>query len=576
MATVEMKKPSLCTAGPVSSASIRDPLKVLQMIATSSYGPTGRLKQVHNGSGGYVITTSQSSALISGLSISHPVLQLLVSSIRNHISSFSDCGLFALILCCNLIDRCLTLPLSPHKIITINNSLLNMCLSYLTSEACACKLKVDFSCNSSFIDLTRSVLCSKPACMLTVKEVDYITVLVVKSFLFRVPAESTSNVLLGRTVMVPVEGLSVMESTLIPGVLIEMPGSSWNRTLDLSYMPSADIKLALFSVSLSGDFGDTGDGFVDVMDGVDPEEVMLEQLLALGKRLVDDHVHILVCQKVIHPSLKQYLKEQKMLAVERLGAALMEPLSQMTGAQSIASLSSLYSTCYGSLRQISRMSHGNKQYLHLIPCDTSVCSFVLCNRNETSLKELVRVCQTAEHTLNQLLKDPWLLLGGGCAETHLAAYVRSKSTNIHSSDLEELNCSVAEYKLASDCFSSCLESTARSLEHDGGDTLTDLQDGHFWSLPPNSTPDIILHHCTETKQKCGCQLLRKSDDTVWSMLGSAYKPFSPRSSTDVYQLFMSKEPLVLDSFSGKYNGLKVAVNTAGLILDLAYVIKDEN
>ncbi|KAM5164630.1 molecular chaperone MKKS [Mantella aurantiaca] len=573
MARVEMKKASHCTAGPVTIASIREPLNVLKMIAASCYGPTGRLKQVHNGSGGYVITTSQSSALLGGLSISHPVLQLLVSSVRNHVASFNDCGLFAVILCCNLIDRCLTLPLSPHKVISINKSLLNMCLSYLTSEDCACKLKVDFSCNSSFLDLARSVLLSKPACMLTIKEVDYITVLVVKAFLFKVPVESGSDVVLGRTVMVPVEGLSVMDSTLVPGVLIEMPGSSWNRTPVMPDFPPAIIKLALFSVSLSGDFSDTGDGSVDVVEGVDPEEVMLEQLLALGRRLVCDNVHILVCQKVIHPSLKQYLKEQKILAVERLGAALMEPLSRMTGAQSIASLSSLSSTCYGSLRQISKMSLGNKQYLHLIPCDTSVSSFLLCNRNETSLKELVRVCQTAEHTLNLLLKDPWLLLGGGCTETHLAAYVRYKSNHILSDHLEELNCSVTDYRLVSDCFSSCLETTARSLEHDGGGVLTDLQDGHFWSIPPNSTLDF---HCIETMQKCGCQLLSKGDDLEWSMLGSVYTPFSPRSSMDLFPLFMDKGPLVVDSFTGKYNGLKVAVDTAELILDLVYVIKDEN
>lgn len=326
-----MKKPSQYTAGPVTSASIREPMNVLQMIATSCYGPTGRLKQVHNGSGGYVITTSQSSALLGALSISHPVLQLLVSSVRNHISSFNDCGLFTTILCCNLIDRCLTLPLSPHKIITINKSLLNMCLGYLTSSDCACKLKVDFSCNASFFDLTRSVLRSKPACMLTTQEVDYITVLAVKAFLFKVPVESTSNTVLGRTVVVPVEGLNVMASTLVPGVLIEMAGSNWSRMLAMSDVPPANIKLALFSASLSGDFSDTGEGSVDVVKGVDPEQVLLEQLLALGRKLVDDHVHILVCQKVIHPCLKQYLKEQKILAVERLGAALMEPLSQMTG-----------------------------------------------------------------------------------------------------------------------------------------------------------------------------------------------------------------------------------------------------
>ncbi|XP_063774621.1 molecular chaperone MKKS [Pseudophryne corroboree] len=573
MTRVEQKKPSLCTAGPLTSASIREPLSVLQMIVTSCYGPSGRLKQIHNGNGGYVITTSQSSVLLRGMSISHPALQLIVASLRNHISSFIDCGLFAAILCCSLIDRCLSLPLSNHKVIQLNKSILDMCLSYLQSEDCACKTRVDFTCSKSLIDLARSVLCSKPACMLLMKEVEYLSVLIVKAFLYKVPNESSPHVVLGRTVVIPVKGLSVMESTFVPGILIEMPGSSWSRAIPSSGLPTATVKLALFSASLSGDFSDAGDGTVDVSDGVDTWQVMLDQLIVLGKQLVDDRVHMLLCQKVIHPSLKQYLKEHKVLAVERLGAHLMEPLCQMTGAQSVASLSSVPSTCYGRLRQISKMSYGNKQYLHLIPCETSVCSLVLCNRNETSLKELVQTCQTAEHTLNLLLKEPWLLLGGGCTEAHMAAYVRYKSGNIHRDHLKELNCSATEYKLVADCFCSALESVARSLEHDGGEILTDLQDGHLWSVAPDANLDL---HSAETVHHCGCQLLKRSDDLQWSVLGSTCQPFRPRHRTEVFPLLMSNEPRIVDSFTAKYNGLKVAVDTTGLILDLAYIIKDAN
>lgn len=34
------------------------------------------------------------------------------------------------------------------------------------------------------------------------------------------------------------------------------------------------------------------------------------------------------------------------------------------------------------------------------------------------------VCQKTEHVLRLTLRDPSALLGGGCTETHLAAYVR--------------------------------------------------------------------------------------------------------------------------------------------------------
>lgn len=36
------------------------------------------------------------------------------------------------------------------------------------------------------------------------------------------------------------------------------------------------------------------------------------------------------------------------------------------------------------------------------------------------------VCEKTEQVLRLTLKEPCALLGGGCTETHLAAYIRNK------------------------------------------------------------------------------------------------------------------------------------------------------
>ncbi|KAM4695164.1 molecular chaperone MKKS [Discoglossus pictus] len=572
MSRFELKKPSLCTAGPICNETLGESLRVLRGIVMSCYGPSGRLKQLHNGTGGCVLTTSQSSTLLGGFSVTHPVLKLLIASIRNHISSFSDCGLFAAHLCCNLVEQFLSLNISRHTMIKVSKSCLNMCIDYLKSEKCACKMAVDFSNSKSLLCLARSILSSKPACMLTIKETNYLSTLIVKAFLFTVPNEVGSSVLLGKTIFVPIEGEKVMDSTVVSGLLIEMPELLYRRALPSTGLPKDTIKIALFSISLSGDFCDTGDGTVDISDSVHPDIVMLDQLLILGKCLVDDHVTFLVCQKVIHPSLKIYLKEHNVLAVDRLGAALMEPLIQTTGARPIASLSSVSSACYGSLKEVSIVSIGSKQFLHLIPFDTTVCSFVLCNRNETSLKELMRTCQTAEHVLQLTLKYPWVLLGGGCTETHLSAFVRYKSSNMHSSCLEELNCSITDVKLVANSFCLALESVARCLEHDGGDLLIDLQEGHCWSVPPDAS---LNPQYSEIGHNCGCGILTRQDYFQWCMLSSQYQPFNPQIDKQEPSL-IHPDQLILDCFTAKCNALQVAVDTAGLILDLSYIVEDKN
>lgn len=48
----------------------------------------------------------------------------------------------------------------------------------------------------------------------------------------------------------------------------------------------------------------------------------------------------------------------------------------------------------------------------------------MSDSDDSSLFQLT--CQTALHVLQLTIKEPYVLLGGGCTETHLAAYIRHK------------------------------------------------------------------------------------------------------------------------------------------------------
>lgn len=329
MSRLEAKKPSLCKSEPLTSERVRATLSVLKGIVASCYGPSGRLKQLHNGLGGSVCTTSQSSALLANLSVTHPILKILTTSVQNHVSCFSDCGLFTAILCCNLIENVQRLDLTPTTLIKLNKHLLSLCTSYLKSEVCGCRIPVDFSSTKILLCLVRSVLTSKPACMLTRKEVDHISTLILRAFLLTIPENAGDRISLGNSLIVPLKGQRVVDSTVLPGILIELSEIRLMKILPIK--KSNSLKVALFHVSLSGDLSDTGEGSVVVNYGVSLENAVLDQLLNLGRQLVNDHVGLVLCQKVIHPSLKQFLGVHRVLAIDRVGAALMEPLSKVTG-----------------------------------------------------------------------------------------------------------------------------------------------------------------------------------------------------------------------------------------------------
>ncbi|XP_052506823.1 molecular chaperone MKKS [Budorcas taxicolor] len=570
MSRLEAKKPSICRSEPLTGERTRASLAALRGLVTSCYGPAGRLKQLHNGRGGSVVTTSQSAALLAGLPVSHPVLKVLTAAVRNHVACFSDGGLFTAILCCNLVENVQRLGLTPTTVIKLNKHLLSLCTSYLKSEVCACRIPVDFSSTQILLSLVRSILTSKPACMLIAKEVDHISTLILRAFLLTIPENAQEHIILGKSIIVPLKGQRVIDSAVLPGILIEVSEVQLMKILPIK--KSDSFKVALFGVSLSGDLSDTGEGTLLVSYGVSLENAALDQLFNLGKQLVSDHVDLVLCQKVIHPSLKQFLRTHHVIAVDRIGVSLMEPLSKVTGAWPIGSLGSISPSSYGSIKDLCIAKFGCKHFFHLIPNKTTICSLLLCNRNDTAWDELKLTCQTALHALQLTIKDPYVLLGGGCTETHLVAYIRHKTRNEPESILQDERCSQTELQLITDAFCSALESLAGSLEHDGGEILTDSKYGHFWSVQANlpsavNWPDLL--------SRCGCGLYSSQEELSWSFLRSARHPFPPQTCLS-HEATGSASTLTLDCFTAKLSGLQMAVETASLILDLSCVIEDTN
>uniref|UniRef100_A0AAX7UNH5 McKusick-Kaufman syndrome n=1 Tax=Astatotilapia calliptera TaxID=8154 RepID=A0AAX7UNH5_ASTCA len=528
MSRLSKKSPSVCTDMPLDNTDICSKLHLLKQILTSCFGPTGRLKQVHNNIGGHVVTTSASSVLLSSVSSSQPFINLIKTSILNHVSRFSDCGLFAAVLCLSLIEQIKKSALRESVAIRVNNYLLALCTSYLQREDCGCRVKLDFCSTQNLITLARSVISSKPACVLTEPETLHISKLAVQAFLLTVPCSSPGIVSFGRIVTVPVEGHSVLSSEVLPGLLVEMPDG-----LSEEDKPLNPLSVVLFSASLAGDISELGDGVIEAHPDVDTDSQILGQLLELGRQVINDEVKLFMCQKVIHPVLQQYLRSHGVIVVERLGIALMEPLTQLTGAQPVATLhTTIPPKTYGKARDLCIKHFGSKTMLHLFPLgESAICTMILCHRNQTMLNEL-----------------------------------KSKSEVPETASV--LMCSQTEYLLGVELFCCALESAARALEHDGGSSLIDLTHAHRWMLPA----DAIKETMEESLGFCGCGLVQSSPSKKWTYLNTKYSDFCPSPVFKDTRV----QPRVLDSFTAKLSALQVAVETANLALDVKYIIQDMN
>lgn len=328
MSRLVKKSPSVCTDLPLDTTDCWKKLRTLLQLLKSCFGPKGRLKLLHNSIGGHVVTSSTSSVLLSAISSSLPLINLIKTSILNHVGRFGDCGLFAAIFCLNLIEQTRQSGLRGRAAVQLNKHLLDLCTVYLRQEDCGCRMELGFNSSHNLTTLAFSVISSKPACVLTQSEALHMSRLSVEAFLLTVPCSSAA-VKLGETVRVPVEGLSVKHSAVFPGLLVDMPDLlSLNKAERPHVRP---LRVVVFSASLAGDLSDFGDGGIEVQAGEDMDSQILDQLLELGKQVVKDEAKLFVCQKVVHPVLQQFLRSHEVLVVERLGIALMEPLLQLTG-----------------------------------------------------------------------------------------------------------------------------------------------------------------------------------------------------------------------------------------------------
>lgn len=206
MFRLEVKKLFLCKSELLISERVRVIFFVLKGIVISCYGFSGRLKQLYNGFGGCVCIILQSLVLFVNFLVIYFILKILIIVMQNYVSCFSDCGLFIVIFCCNLIENVQRIGLIFIIVMKLNKYFLRFCISYFKFEVCGCRILVDFSSIQIFFCLVRSILISKFVCMFIRKEIDYVSVLILRIFLLIILENIEDYIILGKSIIVFLKG----------------------------------------------------------------------------------------------------------------------------------------------------------------------------------------------------------------------------------------------------------------------------------------------------------------------------------------------------------------------------------
>ncbi|XP_030834395.1 McKusick-Kaufman/Bardet-Biedl syndromes putative chaperonin-like isoform X2 [Strongylocentrotus purpuratus] len=599
-------------------------LQAFKSIIKSCYGPQGHLKMIQNQCGGHVTLTSSSQRLLSTLSLSKPVLKMLSAAVEGHLKVYSDGGLHAALLACSLIEGCWETGLHPMMSVAVNEVMQDICKKTMMSSDIF-RIPINVASMETLLSLVRSVIASKPGCGLVKQDLHLIASLVVQSFISSIPSVDHGQPLtIPEVQVIGVEGEMPSGSHILEGILIEAPDIPAFYTKDLQ-VPRIDsgrdagcIRVVLFNISLSGDSEEYADVGFELSPGLTAEASNLQAMRDLVDQLVDTRVGLVACQKVIHPSIKRYLRQKGILSIDRLSIRHIRAVQQVTGAEILGSFScAVPPSSFGYVTDIKHLVVFGKSYLHL-QSTSSLCTLVLCNHTEQSLEEMKHVCEVAHHTLALTLSNPTAVPGAGCLNVILAHHIREQVSHVDESIWRDIGCSKTQFLQLAEKFASCLEAVSMATVHDDGSHLvTDSTSHHSWCIPREAMADsdwlMRLGRCG-----CGMKVANQLKNSSWSIVGNlkygvyrkekqaakeasrtvedsnseqenhARNVLHPTCSnrTAVQDEMSGHEPsksqdgdgtgLILDLFAVRFNSFCVAVDIANVVLRIGHTIEDIN
>ncbi|XP_061174038.1 molecular chaperone MKKS-like [Saccostrea echinata] len=555
---------------------ILEGIRLLKNIVQTSRGPYGKVKVIQNASGGHVTLTSSSGRLLPLLSISKPLLKLLVTSAEGHLQKFSDGGLSLMAWCLNIVESAENSVVNNRCLIELNDELMELALSVLNSDSFPGKVNLSLSNTVQILSLVKTILSSKPLCKLSDECLKHIASLIVECFLSSVKEDhKNANCIM----ILTSEGLSVDQSKYVPGILLLYPeiSSSNIKTLHFNMIQDRRILVALVTASMSGDSEEVIQGQYHQNAEVNAQQTVIEYIKTFCNGIIGHKVGVIMCQRVIHPKIKSHLREKGIFLIERMGARISSFVQDLTGAIPIDSFSCDPKKNLGWLDAIDHVILNKKSYLHLQRADRGVNSLLLYGMEEEIVSELKLVCETALSSLQNILQYLILLCGGGCWETSLAFSIKQKMEEKRSSVLENTMCTSSALSAACEIFCNSLLQVAKSSGHPGVMMMTSFPTFHCWRVPLDSD-----EHCNLDNLTCSCGMVTEQMDNLMSVNDvkidshSSIKDAVLKNDISNLQQISQTKSCIVDSYISNVSALRNAVSTANMILNVGNCLQDIN
>ena len=210
-------------------------------------------------------------------------------------------------------------------VVTVLEPIMDTVVEYLLASACPCRIPTPLSGVPSQLALISTVLGSKPVAQLEETETETLAAVILRACVQSLGSDMRPSVH-----FIAYPGKAPSQSQYHVGILLDVPSSidSIRGLLPIT----THLTVALFSASLAGDLPDpetsTLPNIITIINSsTDYSAVNVPAFVA---QMVAEGVTLVICQKVVHPTLQHALSYEGIVTIERTGIGCIDALTGST------------------------------------------------------------------------------------------------------------------------------------------------------------------------------------------------------------------------------------------------------
>ncbi len=438
--------------------------KVIVESVRSSLGPKGMDKMLVDSFGDITIT-SDGRTILDEMDVQHPAAKMLVEVAKAQDNEAGDGTTSAVIIAGELLSRAeelLDKKIHPTIIIEGYKKAAEKALETLDKIA----LPVDLKSPEYLKKTAVTTMASK----VVAEFKEYLADIAVKAMLEVAEIkDDIHNVDIDDVRVEKKTGGSLSDTTLVKGLVLD-------KEIVHSGMPKRieKAKIALLDMALENEKPEF-DAKINI-ENPDQMKAFLKEDEAMLKSMADKiaatGANVAICQKGIDDMMQHFLSRKGIMAVRRAKKSDMEKLAKATGGKIVSNLDALSSEDLGFAALIEERKIGDDKMTFVEGCKhPKAVTILIRGSTQRMTSEAERSLHDALCVIQDLIKDPKIVAGGGAPEMEMANVLRKYAETFPGRE-----------QLAVRVFADALETIATTLAENAGldpvDILSELRSKH--------------------------------------------------------------------------------------------------